>query len=92
MPDLDNDAEELLHTIPGSPPNLIYPPKGDAFAARNEFALAIDYEQDPPMFKVSDTHYAKTWLMHPDAPQVAMPEIVAKRIRSFEAKEAAYNG
>lgn len=92
MPDLDNDAEELLYTIPGSPPNLIYPPKGDAFAARNEFALAIDYEQDPPMFKVSDTHYAKTWLMHPDAPQVAMPEIVAKRIRSFEAKEAAYNG
>ncbi|KFL44275.1 peptide ABC transporter ATP-binding protein [Lysinibacillus sp. BF-4] len=91
MPDLDNDAEELLHTIPGSPPDLTHPPKGDAFAARNEFAMAIDYEQEPPMFQVSDTHFAKTWLLHPDAPDVAMPEIVAKRIRTFAEKEAQYN-
>lgn len=91
MPDLDNDAEELLHTIPGSPPDLTHPPKGDAFAARNEFAMAIDYEQEPPMFQVSDTHFAKTWLLHPDAPNVAMPEIVAKRIRTFAEKEAQYN-
>jgi len=54
MPDLDNDTDELLRTIPGSPPDLTNPPKGDAFAARNEFAMAIDYEQEPPMFQVSD--------------------------------------
>ena len=53
--------------------------------------MAIDYEQEPPMFQVSDTHFAKTWLLHPDAPDVAMPEIVAKRIRTFAEKEAQYN-
>lgn len=92
MPDLDNNSEELLRTIPGSPPDLIHPPKGDAFAARNEFAMAIDYEQEPPMFQVSDTHYAKTWLLHPDAPKIPLPDAVAKRIDGFLAKEAQLNG
>ena len=45
----------------GMPPALLDPPKGDAFAARNPWALAIDYEEEPPMFRVSDTHYAATW-------------------------------
>ncbi|MFF2794518.1 ABC transporter ATP-binding protein [Lysinibacillus xylanilyticus] len=92
MPDLDNDTDELLRTIPGSPPDLINPPKGDAFAARNEFAMAIDYEQEPPMFQVSETHFAKTWLMHPDAPKIPLPDAVAKRIEGYLAKEAQSNG
>ncbi len=84
MPDLDNNANELLRAIPGSPPNLIDPPIGDAFAPRNEFALAIDYEKEPPMFQVSDTHYAKTWLLHPDAPKIPLPEAVARRIEGYQ--------
>jgi len=91
MPDLDNDTDELLRTIPGSPPDLTNPPKGDAFAARNEFAMAIDYEQEPPMFQISDTHFAKTWLLHPDAPKIPLPDAVAKRIEGFLAKEAEFN-
>ncbi|MBM7609553.1 oligopeptide transport system ATP-binding protein [Lysinibacillus composti] len=87
MPDLKNNVKEDLRTIPGSPPDLIHPPKGDAFAPRNEFALAIDYEQEPPMFKVSDTHYAKTWLLHPDAPEIPIPETISKRIEGY-LKEA----
>ncbi|QGG50340.1 ABC transporter ATP-binding protein [Lysinibacillus pakistanensis] len=88
MPDLDNNTDELLRTIPGSPPDLTNPPKGDAFAARNEFAMAIDYEQEPPMFQVSETHFAKTWLLHPDSPKIPLPEAVAKRIEGYLAKEA----
>ncbi len=91
MPDLDNNTDELLRTIPGSPPDLINPPKGDAFAARNEFAMAIDYEQEPPMFQVSETHFAKTWLLHPDAPKIPLPDAVAKRIEGYLAKEAQEN-
>ena len=63
-------AGEPLYTIPGMPPTLIDPPKGDAFACRNEFALAIDYEEEPPMFSVSDTHFAATWLLDPRAPKL----------------------
>ncbi len=84
MPDLTNSTDELLRAIPGSPPNLLDPPKGDAFAARNEYALAIDFEQEPPMFQVSDSHYAKTWLLHPDAPKLPLPEAVARRIEGYK--------
>ena len=84
MPDLNNSTDELLMAIPGSPPNLIDPPKGDAFAARNEFAMKIDFEMEPPMFKVSDTHYAKTWLLHPDAPETPLPDAVARRIKGYQ--------
>ena len=78
MPDLDTD--DKLDAIPGTPPNMIYPPKGDAFAARNKYALEIDFEVQPPMFKVSDTHYAATWLLHPDAPKAQPPKIILDRI------------
>lgn len=64
---------KALRVIPGMPPTLIHPPKGDAFACRNEYALAIDYEQEPPMFRITDTHYAATWLLDPRAPRVASP-------------------
>lgn len=67
-----------LHTIPGMPPTLIDPPKGDAFACRNEYALAIDYEEEPPMFRISDTHFAATWLLDPRAPHI-MPPIGGER-------------
>lgn len=86
MPDLDTN--EKLDAIPGTPPNMIYPPKGDAFADRNKYAMAIDYERQPPMFRVSDTHYAATWLLHPDAPKVEMPEIIRRRIQRMKEKEA----
>ncbi|MBD3110343.1 ABC transporter ATP-binding protein [Bacillus sp. AGMB 02131] len=82
MPDLDSRGKEL-YVIPGTPPNLLNPPKGDAFAARNQYAMQIDLEEQPPMFKVSDTHYAATWLLHPDAPKVTPPEAVVKRQQQF---------
>lgn len=62
-----------LYTIPGTPPSLLHPPKGDAFACRNEYALAIDYQEAPPMFQVSDTHFAATWLLDERAPKIASP-------------------
>ena len=66
-------GQDSLHTIGGMPPTLIDPPEGDAFACRNEYALAIDYEKAPPMFKISDTHYAATWLLEPRAPKIKCP-------------------
>ena len=77
----DVDSAERLEAIPGTPPNMIYPPKGDAFAARSKYAMNIDFREQPPMFKVSDTHYAATWLLDPNAPKVEMPKIVSERIR-----------
>ncbi|WP_043933045.1 ABC transporter ATP-binding protein [Bacillus sp. EB01] len=82
MPSLDAKDEEL-YAIPGTPPNLLNPPKGDAFAPRNEYAMQIDLEEQPPMFKVSDTHYAATWLLHPDAPKVEPPAAVKMRMKKF---------
>ncbi len=77
----DVDSKEKLEAIPGTPPNMIYPPKGDAFANRSRYAMNIDYREQPPYYKVSDTHYAATWLLDPRAPQVEMPKIVKERIR-----------
>lgn len=68
MPNMETKGK--LYSIPGSPPDLMHPPKGDAFAPRNEFALAIDYEEQPPTFQVSETHSASTWLLHPQAPKI----------------------
>lgn len=84
-PDLDT-ADDRLYTIPGSPPNLLHEKQGDAFAPRNHFALNIDDEVDPPMFKISDTHYAATWLLDPRAPKVDMPPELAQRIARMRAE------
>ena len=84
MPDLH--TKERLMAIPGTPPNMIYPPKGDAFAARNQYAMKIDFEKQPPMFEVSPTHKAATWLLHPDAPKVEMPKIIVDRIQRMKEK------
>ncbi len=89
MPDLDTN--ERLEAIPGTPPNMIYPPVGDAFAERNKYALEIDYELEPPMFKISDTHSAATWLLHPDAPKVDIPKVVSDRIARMKARGEAEN-
>ncbi|MEH7547074.1 MULTISPECIES: ABC transporter ATP-binding protein [Bacillaceae] len=83
MPDMDTDAEEL-YSIPGTPPDLLDPPKGDAFAPRNPYAMKIDLVQEPPFFKVSETHYAATWLLHPDAPKVEPPETVKRRQSQYQ--------
>lgn len=66
-------ASGELHYIPGMPPSLLNPPPGDAFAVRNPYALAIDYEEMPPMFQVSETHFAATWLLDERAPKVEPP-------------------
>ena len=66
-------GRDTLAAIPGMPPTLIDPPKGDAFACRNAYALAIDYEEEPPMFQITDTHFAATWLLDARAPQIRPP-------------------
>ena len=91
IPDLDSKGAKL-EAIPGTPPNMIYPPVGDAFAARNKYALEIDFEQQPPMFQISDTHFAATWLLHPNAPKVEMPEIVKDRIKRMSKVGGDNNG
>jgi len=87
VPDLD--TKDKLLSIPGTPPDMLFPPKGDAFADRNQFALKIDFEEQPPFFKVSDTHYAATWLLHPDAPKVEMPQIIQDRVNRYKAESKA---
>ncbi|MTV82122.1 ABC transporter ATP-binding protein [Secundilactobacillus folii] len=82
MPTLETNGDELP-SIPGTPPDLLDPPKGDAFAPRNSYALKIDTQREPPFFKVSDTHYAATWLLHPDAPKVTPPEQIIARQAKF---------
>lgn len=88
IPDVNSSA--ALISIPGTPPNMISPPKGDAYAPRNKYARKIDFEQQPPMFKISNTHYAATWLLHPSAPKLMLPEEVLVKIkiakRSLELK------
>ncbi len=86
MPDLQ--TKERLLAIPGTPPNMIYPPAGDAFAARNQYALKIDFEKEPPYFKLSDTHYAATWLLHPKAPKVELPDVLRARIERMKGSGA----
>ena len=82
IPDLDTNGK--LDAIPGTPPNMIYPPIGDAFAERNKYAMEIDFEEQPPMFKVKEGHYAATWLLHPDAPKVTPPKAILERIERLK--------
>ncbi len=86
LPSFSKDRE-TLDAIPGMPPALIDPPKGDAFACRNPYALVIDYEEEPPMFRVSDTHCAATWLLDERAPKITPP--IALPAYFFSQKEAS---
>lgn len=79
MPDV-NTNEEVLYTIPGTPPNLLNKVEGDAFAVRNEYALNIDFRLEPPMFNVGGKHRVSSWLLHEDAPKVEMPVTLRHRI------------
>ena len=85
----DIDSKEKLESIPGTPPDMRFPIEGDAFALRSKYAMAIDFKSEPPYFKVSPTHYAATWLLHPKAKKVEMPKIVKTRIEN--ALEGAKN-
>ena len=89
MPDINTD-DDRLYSIPGSPPNLLHEPVGDAFADRNPFAMAIDKKAAPPMFKISETHFAATWLLHPDAPKVELPEELRHRIERARKEAEQY--
>jgi len=75
LPQLTPRDSELF-SIPGTPPSLYNKIVGDAFAPRNQYAMAIDLKEEPPMFQVSDTHFAKTWLLDPRAPKIETPEII----------------
>jgi len=86
MPDLDTD-DNRLYTIPGSPPNLKNKIVGDAFAPRNIYALKIDERAEPPMYQITETHSAATWLLDPRAPKVDMPPELKARIERMK-KEA----
>ena len=90
MPDLDTE-DDRLYTIPGSPPNLLHEVTGDAFAPRNVFALNIDERAEPPMFQLTQSHYAATWLLDSRAPKVEMPPELKARIERMK-KEAERNG
>ncbi len=79
MPDL-NTTDDRLYAIPGTPPNLLKKIVGDAFAPRNKYALNIDFEEEPPVFELSETHMVSSWLEHPESPQVDMPIELSSRI------------
>ena len=86
MPDLGT-KDDRLYTIPGNPPNLLHAVAGDAYAPRNIYALNIDYRQEPPMFRITDTHHAATWLLSESAPKIEMPKELRERLRRL-LKEA----
>ncbi len=91
LPQLSERGTELF-SIPGTPPSLYNKIIGDAFAPRNQYAMAIDLVKEPPMFKISDTHYAKTWLCDPRAPKVESPsnihDLHEKMLKSYVNVEA----
>ncbi|HAH62389.1 MAG TPA: peptide ABC transporter ATP-binding protein, partial [Treponema sp.] len=89
MPDLET-SDDRLYTIPGSPPNLLHAVKGDAFAPRNIYALNIDDRLEPPVFKITDTHYASTWFLDPRAPKVEMPAELKSRITAMKKEAEKY--
>lgn len=83
MPTLET-KEEKLYAIPGSPPDLLDPPTGDAFYPRNKYAMEIDKLEAPPFFEVSPTHYAATWLLAPGSPKVTPPLEIVKRQEEYK--------
>lgn len=89
VPDMDMKGHKL-YAIPGTTPNLLFEINGDAFAYRSEVTLAIDFKEQPPFFKVSDTHYAATWLLHEDAPEISIPDHLKSRINLMLEKVEEY--
>ncbi len=81
---LPDDMSKKLLSIPGQPPNIADLPFGDPFAPRNKYALEIDFKKEPPLIQVSATHFGATWLLHPDAPKIALPEKVQDVTKMFK--------
>ena len=77
LPQLGAKDEELF-SITGTPPSLFNEVVGDAFAQRSRVAMKIDFVKEAPLFKISETHYAKTWLLDPRAPEVKRPKIIGE--------------
>lgn len=82
MPDIETH-DEVLYTIPGTPPNLLNKVEGDAFASRNEYALNIDFRVEPPQFDIGGKHRVSSWLLHENAPKVEMPASLKRRIEKM---------
>ena len=82
MPDVNHG--DKLYTIPGSVPSDLSEIKGDAFAPRNDFAMGVDFDKEPEMFKVSDTHFVKSWLLDKRAPKFEPPKIIKQRWAKFK--------
>ncbi|MCR8967590.1 ABC transporter ATP-binding protein [Streptococcus zalophi] len=94
LPQLADDHGELF-SIPGTPPSLYTKLKGDSFALRSDYAMEIDFEEHPPIFQITDSHWAKTWLLHPDAPKVEKPEAIQnlhEKIKNKMILEGQQNG
>ena len=89
MPDLDTNDDELF-TIQGTPPNLLHKINGDAFAPRNPYALNIDTRLPPPEFRITDTHFASTWLLDERAPKVSLPKELKERISKMKKEASLY--
>ncbi len=92
LPQLGVKGQDL-YFITGTPPSLFNKIEGDAFAPRNKHALKIDFVKEPPFFKVTDTHYAKTWLLDPRAPKVEKPEVIKdlhEKIKQMTSKGGAF--
>lgn len=85
VPDAGIDSDRL-YSIPGIPPDLVYPIQGDAFAPRNEYALNIDYEQEPPEYRLSGTHTVRSWLLHEEAPELDVNPILVQRLRQMQER------
>lgn len=83
---IPEDKETELYNIPGNPPDMANLHVGDPFAPRNEYALEIDFKEEPPFFELSPTHRAATWLLHPDAPKVELPEKLKQRLEKFQGE------
>ena len=92
LPQLGVKGEDLYY-ITGTPPSLFNKITGDSFAPRNPKALKIDFAKEPPFFKVSETHYAKTWLLDPRAPKLEKPEVIQdlhEKIAQMTGKGGAF--
>ena len=87
LPSLAKRGEQLK-CITGMPPSLLHPPAGDAFARRNPYAMEIDYKEIPPMFEITPTHYAATWLLDKRAPKIARPQI----LKHYQGERVIVNG
>ncbi|NIZ40900.1 ABC transporter ATP-binding protein [Entomospira entomophila] len=83
--------DEPLYTIEGAPPLLINPPKGDLFAYRSEYALDIDFQENPPFFGVSPTHRVASWLQDPRSPTVTMPALLKKQIEILRSQQGGHS-